>query len=85
MGSLHIPFLKNKTVEMIQHTRNNNLIEVGQMFIKNGTWWANLLSHFRLLRTSHAESQILVTHSHLTHFYWSVEQAERDCWLELVV
>ena len=31
------------------------------------------LSHFRVLRMGRAESQILVTHSHLTHFGWSGE------------
>ncbi len=31
------------------------------------------LSHFGVLRMGHTESQILVTHSHLTNFGWSGE------------
>ena len=48
------------------YTPNKNLVEVGQMVSQS-------LSHFWVLRMSCAESQILVTHSHLTNFRWSGE------------
>ncbi len=48
-------------------TQNKNLVEVGQMGIKNESLLVTL-SHFRVLRMGRAESQILVTHSHLTNF-----------------
>ena len=52
------------------YTQNKNLVEVGQMGIKNGSWW---VSHFWVLLMSRAESEILVTHSHVTNLGWSGE------------